>query len=917
MKRFGKVSLISVLMLAFLCSFGFSQSRDTGAIEGTVTTPEGDPLPGVEVTISSPRLIGGDQAVITNQFGRFRFPALPVGTYEAEARLQGFNPQKKVDIRLSVQQTLNVTFILTVGSLEETVEVIGEAPILDVKDSQLSTATMEKEFLMQLPSPRSLRRQITYAPSSVGERGATPYGASESLSSNFLIDGVKTNSPEAGEPEVNLDYDSIEEMKMMGQGTNAEYDGFTGIVVSTITKSGGNELQGLGTFWFQLPGFHSENWNNFRDDEGELYLYQADWEREYDFHFNLGGPFIQDKLWWYMSAKYVNFKVEVADFDFDTERGWDWRLLGKVTWQMGANDRIFGTFDYSRDRVDGLDAGPNTAPEAVGAEWSWQAFFNANFLHIFSDTTFLEAKLGGYRQIGKPDMDYSIPPRFDEGEEYLSGNFWEIWELERKRTQINAAVSHHVEEFLGTHDFKFGGEYENSYMMNYRGYPGDALYIDYFGEQFLKITYAPYLNQPTTKRTSLFVQDQWSISDRLSINWGLRWNNWRGSTPEDGTIFKPKSGFAPRFGITFDLLGDNTTALKAHYGRYFHGVMGMWFGHWSYKGEYAEFEWNGDEYELVFEEEWGDNPYQVDPNLKFPYLDNFVIGLERELGRDMIVGVSFVYRNHHNLISNVNLTGQWTPISWTDPITGETFTIYERLNPGENDRYITNPYAGQGSDIGAAFADIVPFTPSRKYQGIEFTFRKRFSNRWQLFAAYTYSKASGSDDNSWGEYEDNRTSSLGSSVLFLNPNWSINGEGRLTRDHPHIFKLAGSVVLPLDITFGAFYQMSSGPTYNRNFRIPEDIDPDGVGVFAGTLRFYGEEKGSFRYPNRHNLDLRLEKFFTMGEMRIGVLMDMFNVFNVDTISSVETRIEPGRDPFGFTRRIVGAREFRFGIHFEF
>jgi len=918
MKRLGKLSLISLLMLSLLCAFGYSQSKETGAIEGIVQTPEGEPLPGVEVSISSPALIGGTKAVITNQFGRFRFPALPVGTYEAEARLQGFNPQRKIDIRLSVQQTLTVTFVLTIGSLEETIEVIGEAPILDVKDSQLSTATMEKEFLMQLPSPRSLRRQITYAPSSVGERGATPYGASESLSSNFLIDGVKTNSPEAGEPEVALDYDSIEEMKMMGQGTNAEYDGFSGIVVSTITKSGGNEIQGLGTFWFQLPGFHTANWNNFRDDEGELYLYQADWERSYDFHFNLGGPFIQDKLWWYLSAKYVNFKVEVADYEFDTERGWDWRALGKITWQISPNNRLFGTFDYSRDRVDGLDAGPNTAPEAVGAEWSWQAFFNANFLHIFSDTTFLEAKIGGYRQVGKPDMDYNTPPRFDEGEEYLSDNFWEIWELERKRTQINAAVSHHVEDFLGTHDFKFGGEYENSYMMNYRGYPGDALYIDYFGDPFLKITYAPYLNQPTTKRTSLFLQDQWSVSDRLSINWGIRWNNWRGSTPEDGTIFKPKDGFAPRLGITFDLLGDNTTALKAHYGRYYHGVMGMWFGHWSYKGEYAEYEWNGADYELVFEEVWGDNPYQVDPDLKFPYLDNFVVGLERELGKDMIVGVSYVYRSHHNLISNVNLTGQWVPVSWTSPDTGETFTIYERLNPGENDRYITNPYEGQGSDIGAAFADIVPFTPSRKYQGIEFTFRKRFSNRWQLFAAYTYSKASGSDDNSWGEYEENRTSSLGSSVLFLNPNWAINSEGRLTRDHPHIFKLAGSVVLPFDITLGGFYQISSGPSYNRNFRVPEDIDPDAVGVFSGTLRFYGEEKGSFRYPTQHNLDLRLEKFFTFGDgMRLGILMDMFNVLNADTITSVEERIEPGRDPFGFARGITGAREFRFGIHFEF
>jgi hypothetical protein len=229
MKRLGKISLVSISLLIFLCSLTFSQSLETGAINGNVTTPEGEPLPGVEVTISSPTLIGGNQSLITNQYGRFRFPALPVGRYEAEARLEGFTPQKHVDIRISAQSTLTLTFVLTVGSLEETIVVIAEAPIIDVKDSQLSTAVMEKEFLMHLPSSRSFRTQITYAPSSVGARYATPYGASESLSSNFLIDGVKTNSPEAGEPEVGLDYDSIEEIKMMGLGTNAEYDGFTGI----------------------------------------------------------------------------------------------------------------------------------------------------------------------------------------------------------------------------------------------------------------------------------------------------------------------------------------------------------------------------------------------------------------------------------------------------------------------------------------------------------------------------------------------------------------------------------------------------------------------------------------------------------------------------------------------------------------
>ncbi len=917
MKRLGKLSLVSFCMLALLCSLMFSQSKESGAIQGTVQTPEGEHLPGVEVTISSPSLIGGSKSTITDSYGKFRFPALPIGRYVAEAKLQGFTPQRIVDLRLSVQQTLTITFTLTVGSLEESVDVIGKAPLIDVKDSQLGTATMEKEFLTQLPSSRSIRAQMKFAPSSSGERYAVPYGSSESLSSNFLIDGVKTNSPEAGEPEVNMDYDSVEEMKMMGQGTNAEYGGFSGIVVSSITKSGGNNIQGLGTFWFQLPGFHSSNWEDYRDEEGELYLHDRSWSSEYDFHFNLGGPFIKDKLWWYMSAKYVKYEDDIEDYEGEVEYGWRSRLLGKITWQIGPNDRIFGTFDHSLRRDENIEAGPYTMPDAVGKETGWQYFFNTNYLHVFSDTTFMELKIGGYRQDGKMDIDYDTPWHFDEGTEVLSGNFWEIWEVPRNRTQLNAAVSHHAEEFFGTHDFKFGGEYENSYMRNYRGYPGGRAYLDYFGEPNLMVTYSPYEIEPTTKRISLFAQDQWSISDRITINPGVRFNIWRGSTPKDGTIFKPKMGIAPRLGVTIDLFGDHSTALKLHYGKYYHGVMGMWFGHWSEKGEYAEYEWNGEDYDLLFEESW-DVAYKIDPDLRFPYLHNFVIGIERELGRDMSAGVNVVYRTHKDFISNVNLTGEWEPCTWTDPYGVGTYNIWKRLNPGENEKYVTNPYKDQGKDIDAAFPDIVPFTPTRNYRGIEFTFRKRFSNRWQFHASYTYSRAWGSDDNAWGEYEEGRTSSLGSSVLFLNPNWAYNAEGTLGRDHPHILKLMGSYVLPFKITLGAYFSYTSGPTYNHNIRIPEEIDPDSVGIYSGRLRIYGEEKGSFRYPAISNFDLRLEKFFTFGDRtRVGVIMDMFNVLNSSTVDNVETRIEPGRDPFGFARGLVRPRTWRIGFDFEF
>ncbi|OQX54453.1 MAG: hypothetical protein B5M54_05030, partial [Candidatus Aminicenantes bacterium 4484_214] len=235
-EMFSKSKLVGlfIVSLCLLFSFTFSQTRETGALAGKVTTPDGEPLPGVEVTISSPSLIGGPRSTITNQDGRFRFPALPHGTYSIEAKLQGFVPQKIENIRLSVGETLTIDLVLRVGSLEESVEVVAVAPTIDVKDSQTSTVEMPREYLQQIPSGRNYRSQLKFAP---GVSNESTFGSSESLANNFMIDGVKINSPEAGEAEVNFDYESIEEIKVMGLGAPAEYGGFSGAIVHVLSKS--------------------------------------------------------------------------------------------------------------------------------------------------------------------------------------------------------------------------------------------------------------------------------------------------------------------------------------------------------------------------------------------------------------------------------------------------------------------------------------------------------------------------------------------------------------------------------------------------------------------------------------------------------------------------------------------------------
>lgn len=943
MKKLGKFTLFSVCMLAFMCSLIFSQSQGTGAIRGTVATPDGEILPGVEITLSSPNLIGGNQSVVSNDGGRFRFVALLIGTYTVEARLMGFTPQRRDNIRLSVGETLTVDFALEIGGIEEEITVISKAPMIDIKDSQIATTEMDYEFLQKIPSGRSMRSQLKFAPGVYGASHASAFGSSESLSNNFMIDGVKVNSPEAGEAEVSIDFDSVEEMKVMGIGAPAEYGGYSGVVVNVVTKSGGNKLRGLFNFFLRRPGWHSENWGDYVDEEGEQYLLRDSWMEAYDFHANLGGPIMKDKLWFYVSGKYVWDKQHIIDYEGPTEDAWVYHVMGKLTWQADSKNRFGFILERNADQINNIEAGPWQAPEATPSEGAQQWFFNANYLHIFSDTTFLEAKFGGYDQKGGINLKSDDPAHFDFENEYLSGNFWEYWDFPRQRLQLNTSVSHHAEDFIGgSHDFKFGVEVERSTLTNARGYAGGVFYEDYGDEPYYMFAYDGYSAKPTTVRVSGFVQDSWTIGDRLTINPGLRINHVRGSLPSPvGTVFKPKLGIAPRLGITYDVFGDHSTALKIHYGKYYHGIMGMFYLHFQPQGDFSSSVWGpvmtmwdeeefadtgehldgwpfpDDEYVLEFTDVWEDK-YTMDPNLKMAYMNQFVVGIERELGKDIAVGASFIYRTNHDFMDRVNITGEWVPVQWTNPYEtdGKTYTVYERINPGDNNFYVTNPK--EGEDYGAAFPDIVGFTPTRKYRGLEFTFDKRYSNGWQLQASYVNGKSWGSDDNTWGEYADNRTSSLGASTKYGNPNFQINAEGRLGFDPTHMLKIMGSIDVPVvDVSLGFYYSFMSGITYNKNIMLPGDIDSDPVS-WGNEVYIYADEKGSYRYPSQHNLDLRVEKFLKIGNYRLGILIDLFNVLNDSTEDDYETYMDPWSDyQFGHVWGLVSPRTFRAAIRFEF
>ena len=416
--------------------------------------------------------------------GQYRFVAIQPSTYTVTATMSGFSSARQTDVRLTVGRTLRVNLQLAVGGIEEVIEVEGIAPLIDAQDSQQATTQLENEVLMNIPTNKTIRGIVNLTPgvwtSEPGENSFSAFGSSDQ-GIQYQVDGVVINSPEAGEVEVNLDFDSVNDVTVLGIGAPAEYGGYSGVIVNSTVKSGTNQLHGLFDAYIEQGSWQSENTTDEDLQRGGL---NTD---SYNLHFNLGGPITKDKLWFFLSAKYLNEESPRDPGHNGDPSETAPRYIGKITWEPSQKQRLSAMIEYStRDsRFIGADEGAFFAPGTTFDNIQTQYFYNANYTNTFSDTTFLEAKFGGYHQRQEEISESGTTQRatYDEFEDKLFDNWFGPFIANRERYQLNVSVSHFADDFIkGSHNFKFGAELERSPVRTKLGYNGGGYYITQGGE---------------------------------------------------------------------------------------------------------------------------------------------------------------------------------------------------------------------------------------------------------------------------------------------------------------------------------------------------------------------------------------------------------------------------------------------------
>ncbi len=301
------VSLIALLAGPQLV---VAQQETTGSLAGRVVDDGSNILSGAIVTATSSQ---GSRVVRTDANGRFLIPHLTPDTYRLTVESEGHQTVEQSDVIVSLGHRSELHFILATGTFEESIEVVGSSPLIDL--AAVSTGLgIDSEMLNQIPVGRRLSDTIYLAPGVSGSGGAGHANPSISgasgLENQYVVDGVNiadprfgglgTYSSTYGSIGTGVTYEFIDTVEVRTGGTEAEFAQATGGAVNVITKSGSNEFHGAG-FAYASPGGLEASRPTITLEAGNANITQ---EASSDIGLSLGGPIVRDRAFFFAAVDF-------------------------------------------------------------------------------------------------------------------------------------------------------------------------------------------------------------------------------------------------------------------------------------------------------------------------------------------------------------------------------------------------------------------------------------------------------------------------------------------------------------------------------------------------------------------------------------------------------------------------------------
>ena len=328
-RQLGKRAFVHSLLI--LCTFVVVSSvallgqETSGELNGVVKDNSGGVMPDVTVTITN-KGTGRVFTTKTGGNGDYRAQELAPGHYSVKFEMSGFQPVEVADVSLLLGSKLKVDGSMQVSPVEQQVQVIETAPLIDLSSTAVGHNVTSQEF-DQLPKARTFQSLLTTSPSVtsgldqfgniVGIEGGIQVNGSSAAENQFFIDGVATNSQLYGQSRQNATFEFLQEVQVKTGTPEAEYGGALGGVASAVTKSGGNLFHGEAHYFYTGNSVAAgpvqrllspltvgvDGFNGATTGSKNGFVQDKKWsDNRNEVGASLGGPLKKDKLWFFISG---------------------------------------------------------------------------------------------------------------------------------------------------------------------------------------------------------------------------------------------------------------------------------------------------------------------------------------------------------------------------------------------------------------------------------------------------------------------------------------------------------------------------------------------------------------------------------------------------------------------------------------
>jgi hypothetical protein len=839
----------------------------------------------------------------------FRFGFLPPGVYSLKSTLTGFSPvqQQGVIVQLAHTVTLDVKMATAVS---ETITVTAAAPVVDVK-STVGGQNITSQTLQSLPIGRNFVAAAQVAPGTQTDAvGTTVYGSSGAENS-YIIDGLNTTEIRSGMQGKQAPVEFIQEVDTMTSGLPAEYGRMTGGLINAVTKSGGNTYTGDVFGYDAAHALRSDNktFGQRPGTDGSA----GDTKQTLDVGGDLGGYFVKDRLWFFGAYDHqartntstrINAPLSLPNYQLPIGAVLDTKVrneqyAGKLTFRATESQNlalsVIGDPTKTTGPIFAIAGPPSTF---MGELKTGGTDYFARYNGVFGSTFLVDAEGGRHNeQSSQSGPGTAIPGTIDltVSPNVRSGGFGFFSKEKYNRTVGKIDVS----KFLAKHDIKIGGDFEDlkANIQSWQGGAGQRIYklpprngspiyyrhryyIDDLAPGFDRtkpstwVIAAPLVVKPEDKNTSAYIQDSWRVLSNFTVNAGVRWESQEVIGRNNTKAFKLNKNIAPRLGLIWDVQNNGRSKLYANYGRFYESIP-MDINIRSFGGEIVCFCYNFSPDPANYLQDpaaprrqgvLGGSVEPVDPKLKGQHIDELLAGYDYEIAPNLRIGVQGTYRKLGNVIEDmlIGTTGEYL---------------------------IANP--GSGIGRSAAFYDggtVVTPPAKRTFKGVELHAEKRFSNNYQFFASYLWSRLEGNYDGTFqastGQLDPNINSA------FDYADFIVNNHGLLSNDRTHQLKFYGSYQFPgtssvrgLTVGVGAHY--ASGTP----------LTAVGYSFAYQNWEYYLTPRGALgRGPANYEADLHVDYPVQLGSgVRLTMIADVFNLLNLQRKTTLDQRYNRVQD----------------------